>query len=299
MPALLKKSAKVRRKVTRRLFELSKEVYRLSGLANGRQKTVVFIVGCQRSGTNLMEHILGRDWQTRSYGESSELTSRGTRKFRLNPLPAVEEIIGRDSASIIVVRPLVESQNIVTLLNYFQDSKALWMYRHYKDVAASNIKGFGLRNGIKDLRPLVHNEQQNWRAEHVPEAVRATVLTHFSDEMNPYDAASLFWFVRNSFFFELSLDRRSDVMMCKYEDLVINPRQMVGQIYKFLNHPFPGDRVVSNVYTSSVGRGESIELSPEIEQLCLDLWKKLDNCYQTSRVVAAVNANTYIQGVQE
>ena len=281
MSVLHRSFADRRRRASKKLFHISKQVYHLSGLANSRYKTLVFVVGCQRSGTTLIERVLGQDWRAKSYSEFSELTSQDTEnQIRLNPLPMVKEVVSKDKASIIIIKPLVESQNIVTWLDYFPGSKALWMYRDYRDVIASSIKKFGPRNGICDLWPIVENNRQNWRAEHVSESVKALVLKHFCEEMNPYDAAALFWFARNSLYFDLNLYGRSDVMLCKYEDLVTNPLTVVGRIYAFLEHPFPANRTTSTIHASSVGKGKDIALSPQVEQPCSELWQKLEAVYQ-------------------
>jgi len=256
-------------------------MYHLSGLANGKQKTVVFVVGCQRSGTTIVERILGREWQAKSYEEFSELTSQDPgESIRLNPLADVQAVIEKDKVNMIVIKPLVESQNVDKLLEYFPGSKALWVYRHYRDVVQSSINKFGPEIGVRDLWPIVEGDGQNWRAERVPASVRDTVRTHFSDTMRPYDAAALFWFVRNSLYFELNFVAQPRILICKYEDLALYPRQVVRRIYNFLDYRFPGNRIVSNVHAGSVGKGQDIVLSAEVEHLCSALWEKLEQAYR-------------------
>ena len=46
------------------------------------------------------------------------------------------------------------------------------------------------------------------------------ILELFSENMEPLDAAALFWFVRNSYFFKLNLDKNQNVMIFKYDNLV-------------------------------------------------------------------------------
>ncbi|HEX6384826.1 MAG TPA: sulfotransferase domain-containing protein [Anaerolineae bacterium] len=282
MSKLFSSSTKLRTRASKKLFQLSKQIYQLSGLADSNKKTVVFIVGCQRSGTTITGRVLGRDWQAKSYGEFSELTSQGTKQsIRLKPLPDVQAVIEKDKARIVVIKPLVESQNVDKLLAFFPRSKALWVYRHYEDVVQSSIKKFGPEVGIRDLRPIVEDDIRNWRAERVPESIREIVRTHFSELMEPYDAAALFWFVRNSLYFELNPAAQRDILLCKYEHLALYPGQAVRRIYNFLDHPFPGDRIVSNIHAHSVGKGQDTVLSPEVERLCSTLWAKLEQVYQS------------------
>jgi hypothetical protein len=148
-------------------------------------------------------------------------------KIRLNPLGSVKKIIAKNKASLVILKPLVETQNAIKLLEFFPRSKAIWAYRNYKDVAFSNLRHFGLQNGINNLEPIVMNQSDNWRAENVPDYIRKIVLKYFDKNMNPYDAAALFWYVRNNFFFELNFDVNRDVIMCKYEDLVTKPLKIL------------------------------------------------------------------------
>jgi len=269
-----------------RLIRLFKKIYQSLKFRHHRQKTILFIIGCQRSGTTLLtERIFERDLDTRVYKEVSVLSRRNMPGTRLNPLRLVKSEIGRNSARLIILKPLVETQNAVRLLNYFEGSAAVWMYRHYKDAAASNLRHFGLRNGIDNLRPIIRNDIRSWRAEHVSPEVRKTVLKYFSETMNPHDAAALFWFVRNRFFFELGLDQRSDVMMCKYEHLVRNPHDTVRRIYEFAGHDFPGEKIVGEVHSASLGKGKAIPLSRDMEFLCEELFGKLSQAYEKQRTM--------------
>ncbi len=271
----------LRERISLSLFRVGKGIYQMFKVRDGRRKTILFITGCQRSGTTLALRIFERDLDAKIYGEFSELSSDDLQnKIRLNPLNSVKEVIDRDKVSLVALKPLVETQNLLKLLDYFQGSKALWMYRHYKDAAFSNLACFGIRTGINNLRPIVENESQNWRAENISENTRRIVLNHFSEDMNPYDAAALFWFVRNNLFFELNLDDNPNVIMCRYVDLVTSPLRIMKGIYEFIGNDFPGERITSEVHFSSVGKGKSITLSAPIDLLCMNLLKKLDGVYQ-------------------
>lgn len=271
--------AKLRKKVFFKLLKLSKKIYQTVRFRGSYSKTLLFVVGCQRSGTSLIMEIFEKDLNTKTYGEFSKLSNASETRIRLNSLRSVKRVIDKDKAPLIVLKPLVESQNLPKLLSYFPESKALWMYRHYKDVACSNILHWGPRNGINDLRPIVRNEPDNWRSENVSVA-RDIVKEFFSEEMNAYDAAALFWFVRNSFFFELDLANNSNVKLCKYNKLVTSPSKDVKEIYEFLGRSFPGNRIVSSIFSSSVNKGRDVKLSPEVDQLCMELLKKLDDVYE-------------------
>lgn len=223
-----------------------------------------------------MLRIFENDLNTKTYGEFSKLSSKDENKIRLNPLYLVKKDIQKGRAPFIILKPLVESQNILKLLQYFDNSKALWMFRDYKDVALSNLNHFGIKNGLNNLRPIVENKSGNWRSEKVSKNVRKIILSHFSENMNPYAAAVLFWYARNSLYFELGLDQNIDVFLCKYEDLVRAPVKVVKTIYRNLNQNFPGTKIQKKIYSKSLKRSQDMELSPEIGQFAKELLDKLN-----------------------
>lgn len=248
--------------------------------AGDTPKKIVFVMGCQRSGTSLMMRLFHLDVSTRVYGEFSELSDQDINRIRLNPIETVRDGIYSNRASNIILKPLVESQNALTLLDNFEGSKVLWMYRHYKDVGSSNIKNWGLENGIKDLRPIVADEQDNWRSEHVSQETRELVLKYFSEDMDSYDAVCLIWYSRNILFFDQTLDQNEKVIMCKYDDFVGHPTEMMRYLYKALSLPYPGDGITKQVHQASIGKGSQVQISDEIETLCQNLYDRLDKVYQ-------------------
>jgi hypothetical protein len=250
-------------------------------LANGLPTSILFIVGCQRSGTSIMQIVFKHDLNTRSFGEFSELSSNDPKSgIRLNSLESVEKEFSKVRAPFIVTKPLVESQNILQLLDYFHNSKAIWMFRNYRAVALSNTKYFGIQNGIKDLRPIVSNESQDWRSEKVSRHVQETISKYFSEEMNPYEAAVLFWFARNSLYFDLVLHKDPRVLLCSYEDFVLNPEKNVKNIYRHVGQVYPKKNITAAVHSNSRKNGRDIELSPEIENLAQELQNRLETAYR-------------------
>jgi hypothetical protein len=277
----LKSSDFTRRNIEFGAFRLYKGVAQtlnaMTRAGRNENPTVLFILGIQRAGTSLMYWVFERDMRAKIYRESSELTSRDTLEHvRLNPLPEVKAQIGGHNVPLVVLKPLVESQRFYELTAAFPGSRALWQYRHYQDVASSNLKAFGMDNGVKDLRPFVENDRANWRSQNSAEPTRETIRRYFREDMNPYDAAALFWWARCRLYFDLRLDENPGVLLCRYEDLAIDPAATMRRIYNFIDIPYPGDHIVRDVHPQSVGKGRVSRLSPEIDRLCAELLERLD-----------------------
>lgn len=262
---------------------LYKFVYQRFIMPKPSAKRILCIWGCQRSGTSLMTRIFFRDFTAKVYREASKLSSADARGLRLNTFAHLKKVFAKDKASLIVLKPLVESQNALQFLKDFPETRGLWLYRHYKDVAISNLQAFGMNNGIADLRPIVENQSGNWRNEGISPATRAIIATHFAEDMNPYAAAALFWFARNQLFFELNLEANCKVALCQYEDMVTHPKKSLQKIYEFIERPYPGDHILVEVHARSVKRGKTITLAQEITELCDNLQAKLETVYQSHR----------------
>ena len=88
--------------------------------------------------------IFRKDFNTRAFQERSILSSEDKQhRIRLNPLNHVEKIFKSIKVSLIVTKPLVETQNIPEILDHFPNAHAIWIYRNCKDVCSSNLKNFG------------------------------------------------------------------------------------------------------------------------------------------------------------
>jgi len=268
-------------------------------LSKQKNKKLLFVVGCQRSGTSLMNRIFTRDLNASVYRESSWLSSKDkgkrslddmAKQLRLNSFEDLQKSFEKNKASLIVLKPLVESQNILDLLNCFPESKALWMYRHYKDVAYSMLQRFSPNSSIRDLRYIIKNDQNNWRSEAASDEVRSIISQYFSEDMNVYDACALFWFARNRLFYELNLGKDSRILLCKYENLVTQPSEEIMKIYKFINNNCTlNHKSLKEINNKSVGKGDSVNLSPSVEKLCDELLRQLNSTYSSQEFIQMTN----------
>ncbi|MFH2052593.1 MAG: sulfotransferase domain-containing protein [bacterium] len=252
-----------------RFFRLGKRVGQFLRYRPGQDKTVLLVVGCQRSGTSMIHHLFRLDPSTVTYDEVSIL-SAGDRAQHLrwtDPDLAVSRI-ARDRSPFVVAKPLVESQKLLFWLDLLPNGKALWMFRHYADVASSNVKYFGERNGFDDLEPILRADGGDWRAENLDPAEVEIIRGLHRPDMPPHDAAALFWYARNSLFFSQGLDGDDRVRACSYDDLVTDPGTVMKAAYRFVGRPYPGDRILGDVFSGSVGLGRDLPLTPAVRDLC-------------------------------
>jgi len=191
----------------------------------------------------------------------------------------LERVFRRCSGSLIVAKPLVESQRAGKFLDYFPESLAVWSYRHYREVVRSFVKLFD-RAGVNIMKKIIDGED-NWASESVSDESREVVLRFYRPDMSLNDAAALFWLVRNRLYFEQKLDEHPRVTTCRYSRLVTRPDETMRRIYAFVNLPYPGSHLVGGVHEDSRGLGRSLALDPEIETLCQSMWTRLNAADET------------------
>lgn len=264
-----------------RWFRFRKRIRQFTKYHSGEAKDVLFIVGCQRSGTSMIHHLFRLDWDAVTYDEWSPLsTLSGKEPLRWRPLDEVKPRIMADRAPFVVCKPLVESQNLTDLLDAFPGSKAIWMYRDYRDVVSSSLKYFGGDVGHGDLEPILGADASDWRAEKLAEEDRSRIGELYRDDLPGHDAAALFWYARNSLFFSNGFSTDPRVVPCRYGDLVTRPGPVMEAAYMFLGRPYPGDRIVADVFGGSKGKGGHVTLMPAIEETCQTMLQRLDSVHR-------------------
>ncbi len=243
---------------------------------NSGNCTKILILGAQRSGTTLVARTFDSFFAVKSFGEFSSLSNECPLKIRLNSIDKVNNELNSVHAPLVVMKPLVESQNTNFLLESIPNSYGLWVYRHYLDVAASGVKHFSNTKGKGNLKPIINDEKGNWRNEKIPEELRAKVLDIYNDNLNSYECACLFWYVRNSLFFSQNLNEYNNVVIWNYEKLMEKPRQHFDELGEKLGFDFSKFNYEMLYSNSSVKKKYDFKINNEILDLCEAMWNKLE-----------------------
>jgi len=262
-------------RANREIYRRKKNVLQRLSLNQSSDKKIVLVAGCQRSGTSMTYKIFDRDPRSQVFDEISILSNKDKiENLRLNNLETVKERFEKSPADFIVAKPLVESQRLKYLLDYFPRSSALWMFRHYIDVVSSNLVRFGQTNGYDDIKPIIENDESNWRCEHLSSDVK-DLIVQLSKGCSEADAAALFWYARNSLLFQQKLQEDARVYICQYEDLVSDPTRVIRGIYQFFDLDISYNNLQEGISPKSIGKGSNIEISTEIKAACDEMYRNL------------------------
>ncbi len=142
------------------------------GFLGNSQRSPVFVVGGQRSGTTMLLSVLGKSAKCRIYHEAKN--SPAYDYCRLQSTETVKSLIQNSYKPIVVFKPVLDSQHTDRFLDLYPNAKAVWMYRDYRDVVNSAVKKwqgdqkdimYGIAAGIQ--RDPKHHEDDrrpdDWR----------------------------------------------------------------------------------------------------------------------------------------
>ncbi len=249
-----------------------------AGIASG--KTTVFVVGCQRSGTTMFLRVLNRSPSVAVFEETNARAySDG---WRLRSDDHLRYLVHRTNRDIVAFKPLNDAQWVDRLLASHPDSKAIWIYRDYADVANSMVALWGGAQ-IDHIRQIARGRFKDPGSAALGERVNPAhteLIKQLSEiRLSEFDAAAAIWLLRNSIFFDLELEKRTDVLLVNYEDAVSGPERCFSRVFRFLGAASTPDSY-GNIVSTSIGKHEAPAIDSKILTACARLKKRLDACYR-------------------
>jgi hypothetical protein len=241
----------------------------------------VFLVGVQRSGTNMIVRGLEAAPEFEVHNENDR---RVFDRFELRPLPEVRDIVVRSRHRFVLLKPLCDSHRTPELLDTVMTSRparALWAYRAVDGRAASAVAKFGDVN-LRVMRGIAEGRGTTWwQARCLSDEILDFVRGFDYDTMSPLSAAALFWYVRNNLVFDLGLDRRPDVALVSYESLVADPEPRMREICDFLGFEWRPS-LTSHIDRRSPS-GRRLDIDPRVRERCDELQARLDVAASATR----------------
>jgi hypothetical protein len=245
---------------------LEKAYKHLRNLAVGRrgEAVPVLIFGEQRSGTNMLLDCFRLSPRTAIYNETDE---DAFFDYELRDLGLIAGLVRRSPASHVVLKPTADGNRASEVLDALPGSRGIWIYRRYQDAVTSALALFR-ETSLEYLQKVAGGAPNaRWRTRNLSSEDIALVNEHLGRGISEASARALIWYIRNGFYFRLGLDRRADVLLLNYEELVSDPRAVVSRAFDFVGLAFD-ERYVTRVFGSSVGRRPTPDLDREISALC-------------------------------
>jgi len=239
----------------------------------------VFVVGVQRSGTNMLVRGLERSpaFEVRNENDRSAFD-----RFLLRDDRTIRGIVEGSQHAFVLFKPLCDSHRVADLLDKLgtpSAGRAIWAYRAVDGRARSAVGKFG-PEGLRALKEVAGGKLDVWQAGGLSDERLAELRGFDLGSMTPETAAALFWYLRNSLYFDLGLVDREDVLLASYERFVADPQRSMGVICGFLGSSYD-DRLVGHVDARSAAV-DHVEIDPAVRERCEDLHARLEAALDAS-----------------
>lgn len=245
----------------------------------------VYVVGVQRSGTNMVVRGLEACPEFEVHNENDRAAFY---RFRLRPDPTVRAIVAASRHRYVLFKPLCDSHRVDQLLDDLGTAvpgRAIWVYRAVDGRVRSALAKFGDAN-LRVLREIATGAGgRRWQAQRLSDESLELVRSFDYDRLSPASAAALFWLVRNSLYFDLGLDRRPDVLLCSYDSLLADPEGGTRRFCAFLHFGW-SPQLMAHI-APRPGDGERLDLDPRIRHRCEELDERLAAALAAQPVSAA------------
>jgi hypothetical protein len=239
----------------------------------------VFVVGVQRSGTNMLVRGLERSPEFEVRNENDD---DAFQRFLLRPDPVIRTLVEESGHRYVLFKPLCDSHRIGAILDGLgtpSPGRAIWAYRDVRGRVRSAVQKFGPAN-LDALRRIAGGEgDRMWQAGGLSPERLELIRSFDYGEMTPESAAALFWFLRNSLYFDEGLDTRSDVALASYGATVAGPEQAMRALCDVLDFPYQ-PALIAHIDARSSRPAAPLELDPRVAELCDGLEARLDAAYE-------------------
>ncbi|MGP8160571.1 MAG: sulfotransferase [Candidatus Dormibacteria bacterium] len=260
---------------------LEKRRWRRSHPTPAGQAMPVFVVGLQRSGTNMLTRGLDRAPEFEVHSENDRAAFD---RFLLRSDETIGQIVARSRHRFVLFKPLCDSHRVDDLLDRVRTrtpGRAIWVYRDVDGRVRSAVSKFG-RNNLLVLADIAAGRAAGaWQAQRLPASTVEVISSFDYHAMSPETAAALFWWVRNGLYFELGLDRRPDVMLASYDDLLSDPRAGMEAICSFLGLDYRPELIAH--ITPRSGSRAALDIDPRVRRLCDQLHERMDTTLRRQR----------------
>ena len=234
----------------------------------------VYVVGLQRSGTNMLLRGLDAAPEVEVHNENDR---RLFHRFRLRPDEVLLGVLAASRHAVVLVKPLCDSHRVDELLDLpgSTGGRAVWVVRDVDDRARSEVSKFGDSN-LQALRRIADGEADgDWQAQRLDAQTLAVVRSFDYATMTADTAAALFWYVRNSLFFGLGLDARPDVLLLSYDRLVADPEGTMRRLCDFIAFPYRPE-LCAHVERRASHQRRPLDIDPRVRELCDAMTARLD-----------------------
>lgn len=231
----------------------------------------VFLVGCGRSGTNMITRHLATSPDVELFNEDHPAAFE---RYHLRPIPDIRRLIEDSEATFVLFKPILDTHRCLTWLEFFSKAQILYVTRHFDDVINSALRRFGPLKWSKAVKGWMKRDFARFAPQRPPETTRDALSSLWRTSLSPPSSYALYWIFFNRLFFDLKLNRDRRARLVRYESTVSHPEREFHDICCFLNIDY-SERMAADISSSSIGKDIKPAIDEDILSACKELWIKL------------------------
>jgi hypothetical protein len=205
-------------KLLRRFYKYSK-IIKFYLKKPYKNTTPIFIMGNGRSGTTMMINIFHRDWRVEALDENDPKIAQN---YMLK-MDKVSNVINFSKASVLVMKPILNSFDAKKILKNYSNAKIIWMVRNYKDMIASSLKKFDTVVSDYMREYVLYGIGSNWITKGLPAETRRILTSLKTSEFSCQSWMALVWWSVNRTVILDDLIGLDRFYLVNYESLVRSP----------------------------------------------------------------------------
>lgn len=252
--------------------EVTRAVWRARHGTDPGTATPVWLLGVQRSGTNLLTRSLKESMEIAVYSENHR---KAFVDFRLRDDATIDALIARSRHPYVLFKPLCDIHRAPEFLEAgrfgSQPSKVIWAYRAVDGRVRSTVARFGdVERNIMALLAAGEGDDR-WQAQGLGPEQFELIRSFDWERESVESAAALLWYLRNDLLFRLGVHDQPRVTVVSYETFVADPPATLERLARFLGleRPLPVEAGIRRPTPPQ------LELNPKIRSLCDELEQRL------------------------
>ncbi len=236
-------------------------------------RQLVFVFGCQRSGTKMLMRVLDQAPEVRIYHEHHKAAFGG---YELRSAPVIRGLRAINGAPVLIFKPICDNQRAASILDTHPDARGVWIYRHWADVVHSSIRKWG-DHQLQVVQSLASGDTDwlIWQRKRVPSDVIAELRKQVRPDLTVEEGSALFWWMRNTYYFSQGLDRHPAMHTLRYADLARDPEPVATALFDHIGLRFD-PAYTAQINDRSVASQAPAQLRLPIRVLVDDLLARMD-----------------------
>ena len=234
----------------------------------------VYLVGVQRSGTNMVTRGLEASPEFEVYNENDR---RAFERYRLRSDDVIRSLVTDSRHRYVLFKPLCDSHRVDHLLDAVKAARAplaVWAFRSVDGRVRSALAKFG-DNNLRVLGEIAAGRADGmWQAQRISDDTLDLVRGLDRRRTSPETAAALFWYLRNVLYFEMGLDLRDDVTLVCYDELVRDPEPQMRALCSFLGCGYAPE-LIAHIAPRRDALRRPLDLDPVVRARCTELEQRL------------------------